>query len=151
MKTRRAELLWWLWHSEKLGAQVALLLAALVWMIALLLPHAALDVPNYEYMRHFGNDVGWAVAWGVNVLLQVIALRTRARKCFLAAGIWACTLHSIVAYNFITYRLTRGEGWPVGVSSEIALALVAFVLYVFAPNKQILTRDSDAGLHQGTG
>ena len=148
---RRDELLWWLWHSEKLGAQVALVLSAILWAVLLLLPGQALEREQYEFMAYFGNDYGWAGAWAFSAFLQVVALRTRARKCFLAAGIWACTLHTLAAANFVYYRLTIDQPFPVAIGAEISLAIVAFILYVFAPRRVERSRNADDGLHQGTG
>lgn len=151
MTTRRNEILWWLWHSEKMGAQVALLVSAFFWCAFLLLPADALELPNYDFMRQFGNDYGWALAWGMSVLLQMAALKTRGRTVFLAAGMWACTLHGLTAWNFIDFRLEHNRQFPVGIASEVALCFVAFFLYVFAPPKQVVQSEANAGLSQGTG
>ena len=148
---RRQELLWWLWHSEKIGAQVALLLAALFWCVGLLLEPEAMALPAYKFMSKFGNDYGWAAAWAGNFVVQLVALRCRARKFYLLAGAWACTLHVLACYNFVDWRFTNGQGWPVAISAELSLAVVAFLIYVFAPVKMTVKDSDGAGLHQGTG
>ena len=127
----RDSMLLWLLYSDKIGAQVAVILSALLWTIGLLMPSETMAQPRYAFMAAFGNDYGWAFAFFASLCLQTLGLIGRNRLVLLAAGSWAVVIHGLAAYNFVA--LNWPHSVPVAVASEIAIALTAAICYIFVP------------------
>ena len=121
----------WFLHSEKLGAQLTVIAASIIWAVFLLHPESSLSNSRYAFMAHFGNDAMWAAVFLISAGLQFYSIVIRSRalvRC--AAGLLACTTHLIAGVNFWVFR------WPepaVATAPEFAIVVAAAVVYLFTP------------------
>lgn len=132
---RLAELTYWLWHSEKIGAQVTLIIGALYWFLVLLFnPNPALPESRYAAALSIFTEDQWTILFGAALVLQIAALWTQKPRLYLIAGLVAVFVHGGMTWNFTYLTLIQeGRGLSPGAGGEFAMTVTAALVYLFAP------------------
>lgn len=116
-------------HSDTTPTRFGLALAALFWMIGLLLPGNTVDRPVYRNMAMVAPDLVWALLWSVYsaaMFWRVFTVRTGSVWPFVinayGLALWGFTSFSIAFALTVPY--------PAGTAPDFACLAAAFWVFV---------------------